>query len=212
MTEEQWLAATDPTPMLEALRASGRASVRKLRLFTLACCNRVRHLVPEHMEQQEFKFPDVFTAGRVEELDARLFRAGLRAAASVDSPEHGTDPLDLSRSLLATANVSWATARIVTRAVGGSMGGPIYRAEAATQAALVRDIFGCPFRPPPPIDPAVLAWSNGTVVELAQAIYAEDGFARLPALADTFGGRLHRRRASRAPAGAGAACERMLVR
>jgi hypothetical protein len=42
MTDEQWLAATDPKPMLEALQATDR----KLRLFACACCRRVWHLMP----------------------------------------------------------------------------------------------------------------------------------------------------------------------
>jgi hypothetical protein len=36
MTEEEWLAATDPRPMLEFLR--GRMSDRKLRLFASTIC------------------------------------------------------------------------------------------------------------------------------------------------------------------------------
>src|SRR5262249_28372870 len=39
MTDTEWLACTDPKPMLEALR--GRASDRKLRLFACACCRTV---------------------------------------------------------------------------------------------------------------------------------------------------------------------------
>ena len=41
------------------------------------------------------------------------------------------------------------------------------------QAALLRDIFGNPFRPSPPLPPAVLGWSDGTVRRLAQAAYEE---------------------------------------
>src|SRR5262245_57786261 len=42
MTEAEWLAATDPTPMLEFLR--GKASDRKLRLLAVSFAQRAVHL------------------------------------------------------------------------------------------------------------------------------------------------------------------------
>jgi hypothetical protein len=53
-------------------------------------------------------------------------------------------------------------------------------AEEHAQAALLRDIFGNPFRP------ATLdrAWLTSTVVALARGIYADRAFDRMPILAD----------------------------
>ena len=52
--------------------------------------------------------------------------------------------------------------------------------ERASQAALVRDIFGDPF-PPPAFDPA---WRTPDVDALAADIYEDRGFDRMPILAD----------------------------
>jgi hypothetical protein len=54
------------------------------------------------------------------------------------------------------------------------------REELATQADFLRCIFGNPFRPVA-ADPG---WLTSTVVELAQGIYADRSFDRLPILAD----------------------------
>jgi hypothetical protein len=48
---------------------------------------------------------------------------------------------------------------------------------------LIRDIFQNLFRPVA-VDPSWLAWNDGTVVKLAQAIYDDRAFDRLPILAD----------------------------
>jgi hypothetical protein len=51
------------------------------------------------------------------------------------------------------------------------------------QVMLLRDIFGSPLRSVS-IDPSWLAWNDGTVRRVAQAIYDECAFDRLPILAD----------------------------
>src|SRR5262249_17081188 len=50
MTEAEWLACTEPKPMLEFLR--GRASDRKFRLFGCACCRRLWDLLPSDLNRQ----------------------------------------------------------------------------------------------------------------------------------------------------------------
>jgi hypothetical protein len=51
------------------------------------------------------------------------------------------------------------------------------------RVGLIRELFGNPFRPVT-IEPAWLAWNDGTVRQLARAIYEEGRFQDLPVLAD----------------------------
>jgi hypothetical protein len=62
--------------------------------------------------------------------------------------------------------------------------GEAMQAEQVAQAALLRDIAGNPFGPPPRIDPAWLKWHDGTVLRLATGIYEQRAFERMPLLAD----------------------------
>jgi hypothetical protein len=48
---------------------------------------------------------------------------------------------------------------------------------------LVREVFGNPFRPCP-IEPLWLAWDGGTIPKVAEAIYEERAWDRLPILGD----------------------------
>jgi hypothetical protein len=48
----------------------------------------------------------------------------------------------------------------------------------------LRDLVGNPFRPLPPLDPAVLAHNGGAARRLAESIYTARRFEDLPILAD----------------------------
>jgi hypothetical protein len=53
MTETEWRACTEATPMLEFLR--GKVSNRKLRLFACACCRRIWHHFEDERSRQAMK-------------------------------------------------------------------------------------------------------------------------------------------------------------
>jgi hypothetical protein len=58
-----------------------------------------------------------------------------------------------------------------------------WRQEESTQISLLRDVVGNPFRPVT-LNPAWLLWNDCTIPKLAQGIYEERAFDRLPILAD----------------------------
>jgi len=189
MDEAAWLTATDPTPMLAFLRNAEKASERKLRLFAGACCRRILRLVgsshrdlgevteryadglatPEEplAARDEAHDPD-WTAGLAFEeasctedvSEAAAYAAGNAAHAAADAA--ADYPAD------AEADPTFLTARDDERRV---------------QAALLRDIFGNPFRATR-IDASVLRWNDGCVVRIAEGIYQERAFDRMGVLHD----------------------------
>jgi hypothetical protein len=187
MTESEWLACTDPQQILEFVR--GRASDRKLRLFTCACCRRVWDALTDQRSRSAVEAAERYAdglAGR-EELaaQAEAAEAPASAGASARAREAVVSPVPhVTQAALAAAGeradatiwAAWATSA-ATRVPGQ---------ERRHQCALLRDLFN-PFRPVTP-EPA---WSTPQVVALAQAAYEQRELpagtldtARLAVLAD----------------------------
>jgi hypothetical protein len=199
MTEADWLACTEPEPLLEFCR--GKANERKLRLFAAACCWRVSQFfkdercfrainLAERLAEKQAVADEITSLAN--ELDG-VPGSSVSADAGWNAVRWAIAPLadifdvdDIDNVHLATAY--WAAESVYADAVAQSTSPDAWRAarhrERCNQSDLLRDIFGNPFRPTLTIAPLWLGWNDRTVLRLAQAIYDERAFDRMPILAD----------------------------
>jgi hypothetical protein len=108
MTEQEWLACTDPEPMLAFLRKE--ASERKLRLLACACCRRVWDRVRLDAARQIVELSEGYTDGEVGEPDLRAAYhpdfADLEAAVA----EQRDDGTRFSARVLLAIEAAWVLA------------------------------------------------------------------------------------------------------
>lgn len=191
MTESEWLACAEPQPMLKFL--NGKVSDRKLRLFAVACCSTLGHLlVPQATDLLSVaeQFADGI-AGAEERKHAREKAFGL-AWVSDQSAAHRRGPAKsaVCKALARRAcEAAEGAARIAIhlRGIetdlgrgwpwGSDEGKAIHSADVAE---VLRDIFGNPFRPVA-VHPA---WLTSDVLRLAEFIYQEKAFYLMPILAE----------------------------
>ena len=167
MNEKQWLTTTRPSLLVRHLGTGG--GDRKLRLLTVACCYRIRHLLTEPRWWAAVETAERFADGLCDagEVDAaRRLGAGIvpfgnegGAAVTCCAPHPWFNPENVLSHARAAARNS---------------------AERKAQADLVRDIFGNPFRP------VAFApeWRTDTAVALASTMYEAREFSAMPILAD----------------------------
>jgi hypothetical protein len=180
MTKEEWLAATDPKPMMKS--REGKASNRKLRLFLVASARIVWEQIPQGEMQDAVNESERFadsqtTSDGINDYRGRFYRYVMMGATKEQydwshSPDKKpiftlfrmttyTDPMVQTLS----ANENWHTGIV---------------AYHPFLPSLLRDIFGNPFRP----ITFHTEWRTPTVLALATGIYEEKAFDRMPILAD----------------------------
>jgi hypothetical protein len=188
VTEAEWLACTDPKPMLEFLR--GKASERKLRLFAAACCRRVWEKVPRY-DQHAVETAEHFADGNAAEQELVDLQRLMDREYERHQGERERFGDGWASAYHALGFPAWEAANSAFRtaaiAVWIDLPGyqsldyrqewpPIYwevrASEYAQQAGLLRDLFGNPFRLVT-LSPAILTWNDSTVIRLAQAAYDE---------------------------------------
>lgn len=189
MTETEWLACTDPQPMLEFLQ--GKASDRKLRLFAVACCRRCIPLIPPDSRDDEGRsWVDLIQ--HAIEVGERL--ADGQTVQDEEIPGIGWTCIDGWYAFLSCAcpanellevskNVIWGVGQLVYGTKKDSNKeheASANKSERAAHAQLLREVFGNSFRPLT----FAPTWRHLGVVNLAKSIYDERSFGRLPILAD----------------------------
>jgi hypothetical protein len=162
--------------MLGFLQESGRAGERKLRLFALACCRRVWHLLKDGRSQGAIQVLERWVDGEAVLQEVMAAHGAARDAWGTPARTAVSDASavkwEARCAVQAASHAAWACP-------GGSRA-----EERKAQANLLRCIYGNPFAAPPPIDYSWLRWSDGTVRRTAEVIYKELAFDRMPILAD----------------------------
>jgi hypothetical protein len=174
MTESEWLSCSDVESMLDFLRVSGSASQRKLRLFAVASCQRVRESLND-IERKAASFLEKFVEGLAGESQRAIAYESLRREVKSICPEDSNpvalDLIDRDARFAAEAVLLFLSEFPV--------------AEVKFWCHILRDLFGpLPFRSLTALAPSLLHWNGATIPKFAQVIYDECRFTALPYLAD----------------------------
>ncbi len=167
MTEAEWQSSTHKMSMLLLLR--GRVSERKLRLTGCAYCRGVWPLLGKASRRAVVLGEELADRPVGEEHREAVVRAAIQSlsnCATIQSERQFAADIAYRVAI----NDGWY-------AVEWTMGN---WDELPGGERIIRDIFGNPFRPVS-CDPA---WRTSTAVSLAEGIYADRAFDRLPILAD----------------------------
>jgi hypothetical protein len=194
MSETEWLACNDPRTMLQFLRVG--ASERKLRLFLCACSRRLWELLTVPALRVGVEVAERYADGQAEESEREAAWERSRDAFWQAWGQFGNEPGEAPTDEQLAHHGSLARAHLSVYApapegkldyydkktVSQSWAERLDPEEERCRCDLLRDLF-YPFRPVR-IDSTWLSWRDSTIPKLAQVIYDERAFDRLPVLAD----------------------------
>jgi hypothetical protein len=182
MTEQEWLAATRP---YDLTHYKACRDPRKRRLLSCAFARRVLSLVPDDRYRQAVDKAEGYADGLVTQKDMRTERTAMKKLWNKRNfSEAGNHAATAALCTLSKEAVMAVHALEPAASAQASVTRRNWDAahdkESRAQIELIRDIFGNPFRPVT-VNPA---WRTSNVTALAQSVYDERAFDRLPILAD----------------------------
>jgi hypothetical protein len=188
MTEEQWLSCTDPDPMLNFLR--GKVSDRKLRLFAVACCRHIWHLLKDERVEKAVTLSEKVADGTADSSQLQVLLAGLQETANGYPPVAMAYKGTMVAIIITLATpgpplfngglYSLANAMAWNADPGATVVEDEWAGERKEQARLLHAVIANPFRPVA-LDPA---WLTPPVVSIARRAYDDRDYQALPVLAD----------------------------
>ncbi len=191
MTEDEWLASNDPTPMIRLL-TERHVGDRKCRLLMCAACRLIWDLLPDPRSRAAVEVAERFADGLASQVE--LARARTEAVAVNGGVQRqAVMAAYWATNMRAEGPLEHAFAAASGAAVRHAMGAASYDLAATwdlhladgtrRQAALLREIVGNPFRDVR-IDPGWLAWGNGIIPALARGIREDGAWDCMPVLGD----------------------------
>lgn len=169
MTEQEWLSCNDPAKMLASVH--GKVSSRKFRLFAVGCCRHIWNSLTDDRSRNVVDVAERFADGEATERELSQARS-LAHNAGWDARLQGDD---LSR-LFFPAFMAVPTDRLPQEFRMLQTDPDLLRAAPP----LCRCVFGNLTRP----TRIEGEWQTSAVANLAQAIYTDRAFDRMPILAD----------------------------
>jgi hypothetical protein len=190
MTEQEWLACDDVQALLWYLQR--RTSERKLRCFAIACCWQLEAAQKIDELRKALAAAERYADGRIGESAVANWRR--RVWLVLRAKRHNAATRNTCRAVSHALwkaqylhDTHWSLMELAAKRSTRRTGPQMQEALQATRQELVpllRDVIGNPFAELPKVDPAWLSWNNATVARLAQQIYDQRAFDRLPVLAD----------------------------
>jgi hypothetical protein len=200
VTEAEWLAATDPGPMLDHLIGAGIAGKRKRRLFAVACCRRIWDLLLDVQLQPIVEMTELFADSGVplqrlqqaKQATDGSSKVGMAFGLARHAVVLATSPRCPSLVWVAKACRDAVAARAASECRRRGMraqerqatADKATRDERLCQVDLIRDVYGNPFLPALLLAAGIPVRNEGRVRDVATVIYDARVFDRLPILAD----------------------------